>query len=65
MQRKNNRTFDYYLTTIFLKNGKRTKAKTINMCPWRSWIACVTPTHEAAGSNPAGHTIIVQAPKAD
>ncbi len=26
------------------------------MCPWRSWIARVTPTHKVAGSNPVGHT---------
>ena len=39
---------DYYLTTI---------AEKINMCPWRSWIARVTPTHKVAGSNPVGHTI--------
>ena len=38
---------DYYLTTI---------AGKINMCPWRSWIARVTPTHKVAGSNPVGHT---------
>ncbi len=24
--------------------------------PWRSWIARVTPTHKAAGSNPVGRT---------
>ena len=26
------------------------------MRPWRSWIARVTPTHKAAGSNPVGRT---------
>ena len=28
------------------------------MCPWRSWIARVTPTHKVAGSNPVGRTKI-------
>ena len=27
-----------------------------NMRSWRSWIARVTPTHKAAGSNPVGRT---------
>ena len=44
---------DYYLTTI---------AEKINMCPWRSWIARVTPTHKVAGSNPVGHTIEIPTP---
>ena len=28
-----------------------------NMRSWRSWIARVTPTHKAAGSNPVGRTM--------
>ncbi len=28
----------------------------LGMRPWRSWIARVTPTHKAAGSNPVGRT---------
>ena len=40
---------DYCLTTIFL-------LPQLNMRPWRSWIARVTPTHKGAGSNPVGRT---------
>ena len=40
---------DYCLTTIFL-------LPQLNMRPWRSWIARVTPTHKVAGSNPVGRT---------
>lgn len=39
----------YCLTTIFL-------LPQLNMRPWRSWIARVTPTHKVAGSNPVGRT---------
>ena len=39
-------------------SGRRAAEKFIlsGMRPWRSWIARVTPTHKAAGSNPVGRT---------
>ena len=47
---------DYYLTTNFGKRLRPVRGGKVNMCPWRSWIARVTPTHKVAGSNPVGHT---------
>ena len=49
---------DYYLTTNFENRLLPVMGEKVNMCPWRSWIARVTPTHKVAGSNPVGHTKI-------
>ena len=44
----------YYMSV--LREVSADKFILLGMRPWRSWIARVTPTHKAAGSNPVGRT---------
>ena len=55
-ERKNLGSVDYCLTTKFPDGREAHKFILLGTRPWRRWIARVTPTHKAAGSNPVGRT---------
>ena len=57
-ERKNLGSVDYCLTTKFPDAGKLQNFISLGTRPWRRWIARVTPTHKAAGSNPVGRARI-------